>query len=947
MKNKYLALFETLKKKIPHERIYVDYLRRFAYGTDASFYRLTPQVVVKVKNKNEAKFVIDKCREFETPLTFRASGTSLSGQALSDSVLMLIDRSWRDFEISDDATLISMSPGLIGGHANFHLNKLKKRLGPDPASINSAMIAGIIANNASGMTSGIEKNSYNTLVGLELIFADGSILNTTNEQSRKTFKETHKKLISAITEIANNIKGNKNLRDKIVNKFSIKNTSGYGLNSFVDFTDPIDIIEHLIVGSEGTLAFISKVKLRTVESPQHKASSLIFFPTIKEACAAIPILQELPVNAAEIMDRQALRSVENKKGMPEFIKSFPQQVSALLLETSGNTKEELDNNIALISKELGNTNILKQTEFTSNPNEYNKLWDVRKGLFPSVCNSRNKATSVIIEDVNFKTNQLAEAVIDLQNLFVRYGFKDTIIFGHALSGNLHFVLTIDFSKKQNIERYDEFMKSLTALIVNKYNGSLKAEHGTGRNMAPFVKLEWGNELYSIMKKIKNIFDPNNLLNPGSLINDQENIHIKNLKPMPAADDLIDKCIECGFCEDVCPSKNLTLTPRQRIAVYRQIKYLEEKGNDYEKLTYLKNNFDYYGDMTCATDGLCELKCPVNIDTGKFIKNLRARNISSTTKMIANFIANNFSVITSIGRIGLKTLEIKKRIIGENNLKKANNLLRKISQNKIPQWNNEMPLPSQFKPGVNGNNLRKKVVYFPSCINRTMGSSPKSKVNYSVTDIMRNLLSKAGYQIVYPKGLSNLCCGMPFASKGLTNQAFRKSYELYAALVEASDGGKIPIIYDMSPCAKTSKESFKNFNIPLNVFDPVEFAHDFLLKELIINKSDKKITIFPVCSVVKMGIEEKLENIARACSNNVVIPENITCCGFAGDRGFTYPELNESALLPLKDQINSEVETGYSSSRTCEIGLSLHTGIEYKSILFLLDESSEAKIKSGD
>ncbi len=937
---KYFELFKTLKSRIPEDRIYIDEFRRFAYGTDASFYRLIPKIVVKVSNKDEAKFVIDSCRKHDTPITFRAGGTSLSGQALSESVLMLIDRGWRDFKIKEDASAISMSPGLIGGHANFHLNKFNKRLGPDPASINSAMIGGIVSNNASGMTSGISANSYNTLTAIELIFADGSVLNTTQEASRRKFQDTHPDLISAIIDIANKIKENNNLRTRIANKFSIKNTTGYSLNAFVDFDDPIDIIARLIVGSEGTLAFISGVTLRTIENPPQKATALVFFSTIKDACAAIPILKGLPVNAAEIMDRQALKAVEDKEGMPDFIKTLPAKAAALLIETSAYSSEELNSHISLIATELSRTNVLKQMQFTNIPEEYEKLWSVRKGLFPSVCNSRQTGTSVIIEDVNFRTEDLAEAAVDLQNLFEQFGLENTIIFGHALSGNLHFVLTIDFGNPAEITRYKDFMDSLTKLVVEKYDGSLKAEHGTGRNIAPFVKYEWGEEIYSIMKRIKEIFDPLNLLNPGSLINEDENVHIKNLKLMPEVDETIDQCIECGFCEEVCPSKNLTFTPRQRITIYREIKRMEQSGNETERVADFLNKFEYFGNATCATDGLCEIKCPVNIDTGKFIKKLRSKKITTTSKFIANFVADNFSMVTSAGKVTLKTLEFKRKLTGEKFLFNSSRLLRKISNNKIPQWNKELPRASNFKILLANNEaLNKKVVYFPSCINRTMGASPNAAGDKTVTDVMQSLFLKAGYRIIYPKNLSNLCCGMPFASKGLNYQAEKKSNELYMALMEASEGGKIPIVYDMSPCAKTSKENFRMKDGSLRIYDPVEFAHDILLNELKITRTNKEVTIFPVCSIVKTGIAEKLENIARKCSNNVVVPEIINCCGFAGDRGFTYPELNESSINYLTKGIKQDVKEGYSSSRTCEIGLSLHTGIEYKSILFLLDECS--------
>ncbi len=941
MRENYLKLFNELKNYIPEDRIFTDELRTLAYGTDASFYRLVPQIVVRVKSEEEAKTVIDLCLKHKTPITFRSAGTSLSGQAITESVLMVVDRSWRGHKINEDASEITLEPGIIGGYANLYLNRFNKKIGPDPASINAAMISGIIANNASGMTSGVIRNAYHTLSGFRIVFADGSVLDTTDEESKKQFAETHKEFIEELTKLAEEVKSNEEIASRISHKFRIKNTTGYSVNSLVDFDDPFDIIAHLMIGSEGTLGFISEIKLKTVPNPPNKASALIYFPNVREACAAIPILKNLPVDASEIMDRMALKSIEDKEGMPEIIKTLPPEAAALLIETSADTKEGLRENIEKIKNDLSHLQKLEEINFTDVPSEYKKLWDVRKGLFPSVCKSREAGKTVIIEDVNFPTERLADAALDLQKMFANYNFENTIIWGHALSGNLHFVFALDFSNKKDLELYSRFMNDLTKLVIEKYDGSLKAEHGTGRNMAPFVKYEWGHEIYEIMKRIKKLFDPQNLLNPGVLINEDDSVHLKNLKLTPIANPIIDKCIECGFCENVCPSKDLTLTPRQRITVYREIKRLEQTGEDNLKLKHLIDDYDYFGDQTCATDGLCELKCPVDIDTGKFIKELRKEKTKNETRQIANLVTDYFSFVTGAGRVLLKTLDVADKFLGKDFIKSASQVLRKISGNKLPLWNEEMPKANSTKfVSTYKHGEEKAVVYFPSCINRTMGASPRGDGKESVPDVMIRLLTKAGYKIIYPERLEHLCCGMPFSSKGLVKQAQKKSDELYNALVKASQNGKYPVVYDMSPCAKTSKENFaEKPDNKITVYDSVEFAHDFLLKELKIKKLNETVALFPVCSVVKMGTEEKLQKIAEACVREVVLPEENVCCGFAGDRGFTYPELNASALKNLKEALPSNVKAGYSSSRTCEIGLSLHSGIEYKSILFLLDRAS--------
>ncbi len=942
LNGKYLEFYNKVKSIIPDERLFFDQLRTLAFGTDASFYRLVPQLVVKIKNETELVKTLRLSSEMNVPVTFRGSGTSLSGQAITDSVLLKIDNSWNGIEIIDNAQKVKLQPAILGGFANAHLSRFNRKIGPDPASINAATIAGIVANNASGMTSGIERNSYNTIDSMRIVFADGTVLDTADEQSKKNFADSHASLLTELKNLSEKVKTNEQLADKIKRKYKIKNTTGYSINSLVDFDDPFEIIKHLMIGSEGTLGFISEVTFNTVPDLPHKASSLIIFNSIKSACDAIPKLKKLPVDAAEIMDRTAIRSVEDKPGMPEYLKTLHDEATALLIETSAENPGMLQDYIDLIKNDLDNSDTALPIEFTTVKSEYLKLWNVRKGLFTSVCKSRKVGTTVIIEDINFETSKLAEAVTDLQNLFAKHNYKDTIIWGHALSGNIHFVFFHDFSKNEEVKRYEIFMSELTRLVIDKYDGSLKAEHGTGRNMAPFVKYEWGTEAYEVMKSLKKLFDPQNILSPGVLINNDEKIHIKNLKPLPVADPLIDTCIECGFCESVCPSKNLTLTPRQRITVYREISHLNAEKKDIRRKKELEKMFEYQGEETCATDGLCELSCPVDIDTGSLVKKLRKENITDTENKIASFVANNFALVTETLRITLNFINVFHSILGNELMENISKGLRKISGNRLPQWNKYLPKGADLILRNSVNGKKDKVVYFPSCISRTMGLPKDSKEKDSLTTVFKRLLQKAGYDVIYPDNLKNLCCGMPFSSKGLVKQADQKATELTSFLILASENGKYPIVFDTSPCVKTMREfELARKNTGLKIYDSVEFIHDYLLPKLKIEKKENTIAVHPVCSVTKMGLTDKLVAIAKACATEVVVPENVTCCGFAGDRGFNYPELNESALQYLKPELEKHHCTrGYSSSKTCEIGLSLHGGIDYNSIVYLVDKCSE-------
>ena len=938
---KYQDLYQVLSSVIPAERLIHDDLRTLAYGTDASFYRLIPKLVVKAESEEEILAVLQACRSLQIPYTFRAAGTSLSGQSISDSVLIMLGRGWKGIWIHANGAKIRLQPGVIGAHANIRLLPYQRKIGPDPASINSAMIGGIAANNSSGMCCGTAQNSYYTVASMRIVFADGAVLDTGSSESKEEFTKTHPELTHRIQQLAERTRKNGPLADRIRRKFKMKNTTGYSLNALVDFSDPIEVIEHLMIGSEGTLGFISEITYNTVPELPFKATSLMFFSDVKAACEATTQLKSQPVSAVEIMDRASLYSVEGKPGMPIYLKELKSSVAALLVETRAETASKIEQQVIEIQQGISGIPTLLPVVFTQDKKEYTDLWNIRKGLFPSIGAIREVGTTVIIEDVAFPIERLAQATLDLQGLFEKHGYSEAIIFGHALEGNLHFVFTQDFNRPEEVERYRRFLDDLTSLVVETYDGSLKAEHGTGRNMAPFVELEWGREAYDLMKEIKQIFDPDNLLNPGVILNQDASIHVKNLKPLPRAHPVVDKCIECGFCEINCPSRDLSLTPRQRIVVWREVSHLRATGEDPARLAELKQVFSYQGEQTCATDGLCATSCPVNIDTGKLIKDLRALEHSALADTVATILAKHMGVVTSGMRGILSLADLVHALIGTRAMTQLTSSLRKFSGDRLPQWNPYLSRAAGRVTSVPVNPKNPlKVIYFPSCISRTLGLARSSQEVESQNRRIDSLLRKAGYEVVYPSRLSELCCGMAFASKGFTRQGDSKAEELAANLREVAQGDRFPVLFDTSPCLYRMKEALAT-STGLNLYGPVEFVHKFLKSRLIFRKIPGPVAVHATCSSRKMSQEVRIEEVAESCAETVILPETVGCCGFAGDRGFSIPELTASALNRLRESLPDNCQAGYSTSKTCEIGLSLHSGINYQSIMVLVDQCTES------
>ena len=787
------------------------------------------------------------------------------------------------------------------------------------------MVGGIVMNNASGMNCGTHANSDKVLLSARIILADGTVLDTGDAVSRAAFEVTHRDFLRRICTLRDEVRADEKLSERIHYKYSIKNVTGLNLLPFIRFDDPFDIIAHLMVGSEGTLAFLSQVTMKTEYDYPCKASAMLYFKTIKDACRAVVAMKKLTdnnggwiVKGAELLDWKSLASVSDpiflkyrgeicSSPLPGIEPGDETGLTAVLTETKACTDEELKRNIGAIEHCLSHFRTYTPVRFTDKPEEYSQYWAIRSGIFPSVGGTRKPGTTCLIEDVAFHIEDLPEATAELQQLIARHGYEDACIYGHALEGNYHFILNQSFGSDAEVKRYEELMNDVKTLVVDKYDGSLKAEHGTGRNMAPFVRYEWGDSAYEVMKAVKKLFDPQGLLNPGVIFNDDPKCHIKNFKPLPlipldakSPAAKVNRCIECGFCEVNCLSCGFTLSSRQRIVLQREIARLRQNGDAPERLALLEKQYLYPGNRTCAGDGLCSMSCPMGINTGDLTHIIRQEEaMSSITKGMHNALG-------------------------------------------IPLWTPAMPKPYKFKPKeLKAGN---KVVYFPSCINQTMGLPKKSPVEQPLVNKMIALLQKGGYEVIFPKNMEKLCCGTIWESKGMLDIANRKTTELEAALWEASEEGKYPVLCDQSPCLHRMRSTIQK----MKLYEPAEFIYTFLRDKLSFTPIDRPIAVHITCSMRKMGLADTIIALARLCSTKVIVPEEVGCCGFAGDRGFTYPELNAYALRKLRPQIEAAgIGIGYSNSRTCEIGLTTNSGIPYVSIAYLVDQCTQPLTTTQD
>ncbi|MEJ5995933.1 FAD-binding and (Fe-S)-binding domain-containing protein [Pedobacter sp. Du54] len=935
-------LLETILSK---DRIKARLIDVVAFASDAGFYYLRPKAVVQPVSDDEIISLFKFSHQYQIPITFRAAGTSLSGQSVSDGILVDLSQHWNFVRVENNGETVRVHPGVIGAVVNSELRKYGRKIGPDPASINSAMMGGIISNNASGMCCGVSKNAYHTIKNVKFILPNGKVYFTECKEDYTRFKSECPEIYYEIEALRNQILANPHLHQLIRHKYKTKNTVGYAVNAFIDYVDPLDILAHVLVGAEGTLGFIAEAVLNTVPDYPVKSTALLYFRDIYAACQAIVPLTESGAEAVELMDRASLRSIELMKGVPAIIKTLPETAAALLVEYQGNTVAELklkSDNFLAVAPLL---TLLETPVFTNDATEQAFLWKVRKGMFPSVGSVRASGTTVILEDIAVPVARLGDAILDLQELFIKHKYENAIIFGHAKDGNIHFVVTQAFDTDSEIKRYDYFLREVVSLVIEKYQGALKAEHGTGRNMAPFVETEWGGEIYQIMKALKQVIDPQNLLNPGVIINNDKSAHLSALKDLPKVEEEVDKCMECGFCEYKCPSRNVTLTPRRRIVVRRELLKLKRK-NDLIPYKELLQQYQYDGLDTCAVDGLCATACPVDINTGSLVKRLRRENHSAFANGLALRIAKNFKPITTVVKTGLFAAVAVNKLFGQNAMLNLTKRVKKVIP-AVPLWSNQIKPTANFSTYLtkDSSTTTPAVVYYPTCISRVMGGDVAGRKN--IIDTFISISNKAGIGFIIPKEIQNTCCGQIFSSKGFSLAYQYTVNDTVSKLWEWSNQGALPIVIDITSCTLTlqdcghaltpeNKRKFEN----IKIIDSVDYVMDYLLPKVNIIKKKDKIVLHPVCSLQKMGLENKFINIAKQLAHEVNVPLKAGCCGMAGDRGFLFPELTASATKPEAEEVKQQCYDGYySSGKTCEIALSEAVGKNYESIVYLLDECS--------
>ncbi len=924
------------------ERVLCRAIDLIAYASDASPYRRFPAAVVMAHDAADVGKVLGYARRTGTPVNFRGGGTSLNGQAQTDGIMIDVRRWFSGVKIEDAGARVRLRAGTLLGVANRVLERRGFKLGPDPASKDIATIGGVIANNSGGMRCGVAWDPYSTVESMTLVLASGTVIDTAAADAEQRFAAAEPELARGLLQLREQLLADEALSQRVRRKYEIKNVTGYRLCALLDADTPLEIFRRLVVGSEGTLAFIAEAVMRTRPEPAQATLAWAHFASIDAAADAVPGLVAAGARATELMVAPALIAAAwNMDGCPEYWRELPLQSAALIVEFGGEDARELEAGEAAAEQALAGHELIRPLQFSRAHEEIELTWTVREGLFGLVGRLRPLGSALIIEDVCVRPERIAECARDLQALLAKHEFLVGVA-GHASAGNLHFQLTPDFSKPEDLQRYERFMEELVELIVGKYDGSLKAEHGTGVNMAPYVEREWGAKATEMMWQIKQLADPLGVLNPGVVLNRDPGVHLKHLKSQPQIEELAAHCVECGFCEPVCPSRNTTTTPRQRIVIRREMARQPEGSPVFEALLA---DYEYDALQTCAADGSCQGACPVAIDTGALMKEFRRRERSDREEAVALTVAERYAAVERAARAGLGAAGAVAAIAGERRVAKLGELLRRrVSSELIPA------LPAKLAPPAGAQlpqTARKEAVavYLPACINRIFANPPGVAQKPSLPDALVAVSARAQMPVWIPPDVAGHCCATPWSSKGYRRGQDRMAAKTAAALWRWSDGGALPVVIDASSCAlglladippRLPEQERERFG-QIEVLDSIAWAHDRLLAGLTVTRKVPSAAVHPTCSAAQLGLADKLQAIARELADEVVVPIASTCCGMAGDRGLLHPELPASAMRDAAAELSAtQIDEHLCSNRTCEIGLQQTTGAPYASFVLLLE-----------
>ncbi|MGC8596228.1 MAG: anaerobic glycerol-3-phosphate dehydrogenase subunit C [Candidatus Kryptoniota bacterium] len=931
------AIASDLSKKISGEVLFDD-ISRVLFSTAACMYQIKPLGVVIPKTLDDVIFTVKYCRENSIPLTGRGAGTSLAGQSIGHGIVLVFNKYFRNISDIDPATgSVRVEPGVVLSELNNYAAKENFMFGPDPSSGKQCTIGGMIGTNAAGAHTVKYGATKDNLLELEVITANGELT--------KFKSGLHSPSTSLEQEVFDLISPSYNtIKDHFPHV--AKNSSGYNLLESVK-PEGIDPVK-LICGSEGTLGIVVSATLKLVPLPSAKSNLIAYFKSYYDAGTAARESLKFSPAAVEMLDKTFARAAI---GIDPDIDSLLKEdfVSILIFEFEEETKEAADRKIGALVEELKRLKLSDKIIVPRSKVESAKLWRIRKeasAIFYRI-EEPGKKTS-FVDDVAVPVEKFPDYLLGVQKIFSEYRV-DYALYGHAGSGNTHAIALLDLKNPDHIAKIDPISSEVYNLTIS-LGGTLSGEHGDGLLRTPFLERLYGKEVYSLFKKVKDIFDPPGILNPGKIVDLQETSIVHDLrygssyhrvKTGTSLDNEevaheIEKCHGCGVCLSYCPTALATnderATPRAKGNMLRAI----ISGNlsiDYLENYEFKSVLDY-----CFNCKLCLTECPTAIDIPGIVIEAKTTYIRKTEPTGQDKFINRLpvfsaaaSVFPPLSNIGLNLPVIRKPL---------EKLYGIDARRKLPAFHK--PLYKRFGLQRKLNSVQRKVVYFPGCFANfndvngegiaTIEVLRRNKIDVRIPDTLR-------------------CCGIAKITTGnvdaVMDDASWNVAELYRYVADGFD-----VVFSAPSCGLAVKDDYPKIlqteeaaKVAEHVFELPDYLYNLYMRgELNTNFGPvkKRITYHNPCHSVPMGIADQPLKLLRLVPElEVVELSEDKCCGMAGTFGMKkqFYDLSLSIGESLFSQIERlSVDEVVTTCGTCNIQITQGTGRNVVHLAKILYES---------
>ncbi len=642
-----------------------DIFTRAAFSTDASIYQIIPLCVVAPKNEDDVAIVVRYAYRNNIPVVARGAGSGLAGESLTSGIMLDTTRYMNKIiGASTDVSTVVCQPGVVLDEVNSFLAKFGKKIGPDPSSSNRATAGGVVANNATGSHSLKYGYIAQYVEKIKAVLADGTAAEFVNNVELNSRPQGLGLTISQkCFELLNS---NASIIEKAQPKTK-RSHSGYNIAEIVQ-GNKIDMAK-LLAGSEGTLAVFTEITLRTVDAEQVKAVVQFEFDSLEKTAKAVPLIVNCGADACELMDSRLIKIARDAFEQYRNILN-PVSAASLLVEHSGQTVPEVKDKIGKTILAVSSLAFNKTTIFE--PAVQKRLWKCRKDAVPLLSRVKGlKQPVAFVEDVSVENTRLADYVRGLEKIGRKYEV-DMAYYGHAGDGELHIRPYLDLSKPDDVKKMTQIADEVFSLAWS-LGGSISGEHADGLVRAAFIRKQFGNEYYEILRQIKKIFDPSNILNPGKIISDRTDIMTQdlrgknkiidervktklNFKPDEFKFELV-QCSGCGVCRSneeglrMCPVFRATGDEMFSSRARANLLSAWAKGILTEQDLESKKFREILA--TCLNCRACVIDCPSGVDVPKMMMEVRTKLTKSrTAKILASnrymsMLASAFAPLSNI------------------------------------------------------------------------------------------------------------------------------------------------------------------------------------------------------------------------------------------------------------------------------------------------------------